>query len=50
MLNFAQDFICGSVSGVANCLSGYLLDTLKVRMQMDPSLKMIATLKNIIKN
>ncbi len=38
---FLQDFACGSVSGVANCLSGYILDTVKVRMQMDPSLKMM---------
>lgn len=47
---FVQDMICGTLSGVGNCLSGYIFDTLKVRMQMDPSLTMIASLKNIIRN
>ncbi len=47
---FLQDFTCGSISGVANCLSGYVLDTVKVRMQMDPNLKMMETFKSIIKN
>jgi solute carrier family 25 carnitine/acylcarnitine transporter 20/29 len=31
---------CGTISGGGNCVSGYLFDTLKVRMQMDPSLTM----------
>jgi hypothetical protein len=30
---FFNDLICGSVAGVANCLSGFVLDTIKVRMQ-----------------
>jgi hypothetical protein len=28
------DFINGSISGIGNCLSGYIFDTLKVRMQL----------------
>ena len=48
--NFTEDMICGSISGVGNCLSGYLFDTLKVRMQMDHSLTMTTSLKNIIKH
>lgn len=46
--HFARDMVCGTLSGVANCLSGYIFDTLKVRMQMDHSLTMIASLKTII--
>lgn len=47
--SFFQDMICGTFSGVGNCLSGYIFDTLKVRMQMDHSLTMMKTLKNIVK-
>jgi solute carrier family 25 carnitine/acylcarnitine transporter 20/29 len=50
MLNFLQDFVCGSISGVASCFSGYFLDTLKVRMQVNPGAKMLATFKAIINN
>lgn len=31
-----KDFIAGSVGGVAQCLSGHPLDTLKVRLQTQP--------------
>lgn len=34
------DFVCGSLSGLANCMSGYIFDTIKVKMQMNSSLKM----------
>ena len=46
---FVQDMLCGTLSGVGNCLSGYIFDTLKVRMQMDHSLTMLSTLRNIIR-
>ncbi len=45
-----RDLVCGTISGVGNCLSGYIFDTLKVRMQMDHSLTMISTFKQIIKS
>ena len=50
MEHFMRDLVCGTISGVGNCLSGYIFDTLKVRMQMDHSLTMISTLKQIIKS
>ena len=50
-MNFIIDFSCGIVSGVVNCVSGFFLDTVKVRMQLSPELKNIReTLKYIIKN
>jgi len=49
MINFLVDFGCGTVSGIANCCSGYILDTLKVRMQMNPSLTMSSAFTNIVK-
>ena len=48
--HFIRDIVCGTLSGVGNCLSGYIFDTLKVRMQMDHSLTMISSLKSILKN
>lgn len=48
--SFLQDMFCGTLSGVGNCLSGYIFDTLKVRMQMDHSLTMLTALKSTIKN
>lgn len=47
--NFLRNLVCGSISGVANCVSGYVFDTLKVRMQMDHSLTMFSTLRSIVK-
>lgn len=47
--HFLRDLVCGTVSGAGNCVSGYIFDTLKVRMQMDHSLTMVASLKSIIK-
>lgn len=49
MIDFLTDFVCGSISGVANCCSGYILDTLKVRMQMNPNLTMTQTFNIIVK-
>jgi hypothetical protein len=46
---FIQDMVCGTVSGVGNCLSGYVFDTLKVRMQMNHTLTMVNALKTIVK-
>jgi hypothetical protein len=43
------DFLNGSLSGIGNCLSGYVFDTLKVRMQLDDTLSMTQAFKNIIK-
>lgn len=48
--HFWTDMLCGTISGLGNCLSGYIFDTLKVRMQMDPSLHMLQSLKSIIRN
>jgi solute carrier family 25 carnitine/acylcarnitine transporter 20/29 len=50
MPSFLQDLISGSISGFGNCISGYIFDTLKVRMQMDHSLTMMSALRNIIQN
>lgn len=47
---FVQDMFCGTLSGVGNCISGYIFDTLKVRMQMDHSLTMMGSLRSIVKN
>lgn len=38
MINSLIDFSSGIASGVVNCLSGFFLDTVKVRMQIDPTL------------
>lgn len=38
---------CGSLSGVGSCLSGFTLDTLKVKMQTG-NLKMLDCLKQTI--
>jgi hypothetical protein len=48
--HFLRDLVCGTISGVGNCVSGYIFDTLKVRMQMDHSLTMVGSFKTIIKN
>ena len=41
----ATDFLCGSISGIFNCLSGYIFDTLKVKIQMSPKITMIGYLR-----
>jgi hypothetical protein len=46
-LEWHWDFVCGSLSGVANCLSGYLFDTLKVKVQMNPDMTMMKYLKQM---
>jgi hypothetical protein len=38
MINSLIDFTSGIASGVINCLSGFFLDTVKTRMQVDPTL------------
>lgn len=48
MDHFARDMLCGTLSGVGNCVSGYIFDTLKVRMQMDHQLTMMGSLRSII--
>lgn len=48
--HFIRDLVCGTISGAGNCVSGYIFDTIKVRMQMDHSLTMVGSLKTIIKN
>jgi hypothetical protein len=51
MINSLIDFNSGIVSGVLNCISGFFLDTVKVRMQVDPSLTSTTqTLKRIIQH
>ena len=49
MDHFAKDMICGSLAGLSMCASGYIFDTLKVRMQINPNITMITMLKSIIK-
>lgn len=46
-LEWHWDFICGSISGFANCLSGYIFDTLKVKVQMNPEMTMMGYLKQM---
>jgi hypothetical protein len=41
MKDFLEDFFCGSFSGVASCLSGFSLDTIKVHMQINPHLSIL---------
>lgn len=35
MDEFFKSLICGTFAGIANCISGFPLDTIKVRMQME---------------
>jgi hypothetical protein len=46
-LEWHWDFVCGSISGVANCLSGYIFDTLKVKVQMNPEMSMMKYIKKM---
>ena len=50
MDHFIKDMICGSLSGIGNCVSGYVFDTVKVRMQMDHNITMFGSFRTIIKN
>lgn len=50
MADFAIDFLNGSISGVGNCISGYVFDTLKVRMQLEPDLSMMDEFRKIVRN
>jgi hypothetical protein len=48
-MDFLVDFTSGLIGGVTNCISGHFMDTVKIRMQMDPSMTSISyTLKHII--
>jgi hypothetical protein len=49
MINSLIDFTSGALSGITNCLSGFMLDTVKVRMQMNPSLTMTQTFQSIVR-
>jgi hypothetical protein len=50
MADWAIDFFNGSLSGIGNCISGYVFDTLKVRMQLEPNLSMMDEFKKIVRN
>ncbi len=50
MADYAIDFLNGSISGVGNCISGYVFDTLKVRMQLQPNLSMTDEFRKIVRN
>lgn len=49
MINRGIDFLSGAASGVTNCLSGFILDTVKVRMQVNPGAGMVETLVRIVR-
>lgn len=50
-MDFAIDFASGLFGGVTNCISGHFMDTIKVRMQMDPNMISIShTLRHVIQN
>jgi hypothetical protein len=49
--NFLVDFSSGVIAGMLSCVSGHFLDTVKVRMQMDPKMtSTMYTLRHIIKH
>ena len=50
--DFLQDLFCGSIAGVANCISGYPFDSIKVRMQTttEPGLRMVTVMSRTVKN
>lgn len=51
MINSLIDFSSGILSGVVNTLSGFFLDTVKVRMQVDPKFtSTVQVLNHIIKH
>lgn len=51
MINSLIDFSSGILSGVVNTLSGFFLDTVKVRMQVDPKFtSTVQVLTHIIKH
>lgn len=50
-MNFLIDFGSGMVSGMLACVSGHFLDTVKVRMQIDPKMtSTMYTIKHIVKH
>ena len=51
MNNFLVDFSSGITAGAISCVSGHFLDTVKVRMQMDPAMtSTLYTIRHIIKH
>jgi len=50
MISSLIDFTGGILNGATICISGYILDTVKLRIQIDPQMKGIyKTLTHIIK-
>lgn len=49
MQAFFEDFLCGSFGGVASCVSGFFLDTVKVNMQINSDLSMISAITKLCK-
>jgi hypothetical protein len=49
LIPFIQDLISGTISGIGLCVSGYVFDTIKVRMQMNPTIKLQTVLQQIQK-
>jgi solute carrier family 25 carnitine/acylcarnitine transporter 20/29 len=48
-VDFFGDLVCGSISGVGSCLSGFVLDTAKVKMQVE-RVGMIKCILNTMRN
>lgn len=48
MMEFFEDFTCGTVAGIIGCLSSYSLDTIKVHMQIEGKHGMMKTIANIV--
>ena len=44
-----NNMFCGSIAGVGNCLSGFALDTIKTRMQLENT-GVVECFKSIVKN
>jgi hypothetical protein len=51
MIDLLSDLTSGVIGGITNCLTGHFMDTVKIRMQMDPKMTSITyTLRHIVKN
>lgn len=50
MKEYISDFVCGIFSGVTSVICSYSFDTVKVHMQSNPTLGMMKTITDIIKN
>lgn len=50
MISSLIDFTGGILHGTVTCISGFMLDTIKVRIQIDPHMRgILQTGKHIIK-